>query len=105
MAEAPCIELGHRFVLPVYSKSKRKGAMNLISEIVQQALATGYLTLEAEEQLRQLLSKKYEWEDFKAFIRLQQEAMEGRVRQESRELLKSKRLSCDSFDEKVAIAS
>lgn len=79
--------------------------MSLIREIVQQALITGYLTVEAENQLRQLLAKKYDWEDFKAFIRLQQEAMEGRVRQESRELLKSKRLSCDSFDEKVAIAS
>ncbi len=64
--------------------------MNPICEIVQQALASGYLTVEAENQLRQLLATKYDWEDFNAFIRLQQEAMEGRVKQESRELLYSK---------------
>ena len=79
--------------------------MNLIREIVQQALTTGYLTVEAENQLRQLLSKKYDWEDFKAFIRLQQEAMEGRVRQESRELLRSGKLADGSISQEVAIAS
>lgn len=79
--------------------------MSLIREIVQQTLATGYLTVEAEEQLRQLLSKKYDWEDFKAFIRLQQEAMEGRVKQESRELRQSTRIACTSFKKGVAIAS
>ena len=79
--------------------------MSLIREIVQQALITGYLTVEAENQLRQLLAKKYDWEDFKAFIRLQQEAMEGRVKQESRELLLSTEVSCGSFKEEVAIAS
>jgi len=79
--------------------------MSLIREIVQQALTTGYLTVEAEEQLRQLLLTKYDWEDFKAFITLQHEAMEGRVRQESRELLHSRRNSCRSFNEEVAIAT
>jgi hypothetical protein len=79
--------------------------MSLIREIVQQALTSGYLTVAAEEQLRQLLSRKYEWEDFQAFIRLQHEAMEGRVRQESRELLRSRRVSCGSLNEEVAIAS
>lgn len=79
--------------------------MNLIREIAQQALTTGYLTVEAENQLRQLLSKKYDWEDFKAFIRLQQEAMEGRVRQESRELLRSGKLVEGSINQEVAIAS
>jgi hypothetical protein len=79
--------------------------MSLIREIVQQTLITGYLTVEAENQLRQLLAKKYDWEDFKAFIRLQQEAMEGRVKQESRELLLSTEVSCGSFNEEVAIAS
>ncbi|MFE1748741.1 hypothetical protein [Coleofasciculus sp. H7-2] len=67
--------------------------MSLISKIVQQALITGYLTVEAEEQLRQLLKTKYDFEDFMAFITLQKEAMEGRVRQESRELLHSRRVS------------
>jgi hypothetical protein len=79
--------------------------MSLIREIVQQALTTGYLTVEAENQLRQLLLTKYDWEDFKAFIRLQQEAMEGRVRQESRELLHARKLDYGSFPEEVAIAS
>ena len=58
--------------------------MILIREIVQQAIATSYLTFEAEEQLRQLLQTKYEKEDLNAFMKLQQAAMEGRVRQESR---------------------
>jgi len=62
------------------------------------------VTVEAEEQLRQLLLTKYDWEDFKAFISLQHEAMEGRVRQESRELLHSTRSSRGSFNEEIAIA-
>ncbi|MEP0796613.1 hypothetical protein NDI44_19015 [Trichocoleus sp. DQ-A3] len=68
-------------------------AMSRINKIVQQALVTGYLTVEAEEQLRQLLKTKYDFDDFMAFITLQKEAMEGRVRQESRELLHSSRVS------------
>jgi hypothetical protein len=64
--------------------------MKLISQIVQQALVTGYLTLEAEEHLRLLLQQtQYDLEDFHAFMTLQKEAMKGRVRQESRELWKS----------------
>ena len=57
--------------------------MILIREIVQQALANSYLTIEAKEQLRQLLRTKYEKEDLNAFMNLQHAAMEGRVRQES----------------------
>jgi hypothetical protein len=34
-----------------------------------------------------MLKKKYEQEDFEAFIRLQQAAMTGLVKQESREML------------------
>ncbi len=60
--------------------------MEMIREVVKQALKTGYLTLEAEEKLRTMLRKKYELEDLEAFIALQQAAMLGRVRQESREL-------------------
>lgn len=67
--------------------------MSLIGKIVQTSLTTGYLTIEAEEQLRELLQNKYDFEDFKAFITLQREAMEGRVKQESRELLQADRLS------------
>jgi hypothetical protein len=66
-----------------------KRNMLLIRNVVQQALSTGYLTLEAEEQLRQMLSKKYENEDLNAFMALQQAAMAGLVKQESRELLRS----------------
>jgi hypothetical protein len=59
----------------------------LIRELVQQVLNTGYLSVTAEEELRSLLQNKYEPEDFSAFMQLQQAAMEGRVRQESRERL------------------
>ncbi len=79
--------------------------MSRICEIVEKALMTGYLTVEAEDQLRQLLSMKYEWEDFRAFIRLQQEAMEGRVKQESRELMYASQPSSKSFNQEIAIAS
>ena len=61
--------------------------MGLIREVVYQALNTGYLTVEAEEQLRLMLKNKYELEDLEAFIELQQAAMIGQVKQESRELL------------------
>lgn len=60
--------------------------MFLIRELVQQALITGYLTVEAENQLRRLLQKKYELDDLDAFVKLQQAAMSGLVKQESREL-------------------
>lgn len=60
--------------------------MVLIREVVQQAVATGYLSVAAENQLRQLLTTKYDRDDLKAFLTLQQEVLDGRVRQESREL-------------------
>lgn len=65
--------------------------MELIREIVKQALNTGYLTLEAEEKLRNMLKNKYDLEDLEAFIDLQQATMIGMVRQESRELLAATR--------------
>lgn len=60
--------------------------MKLIREVVKQALSTGYLTVEAEEKLKIMLRNKYELEDLEAFIDLQQAAMLGMVRQESREI-------------------
>ena len=66
--------------------------MILIREVVQQALTTGYLTVEAEEQLRKMLRDKYGSEDLKAFMMLQQAAMSGQVTQESRVLLEEKML-------------
>ena len=65
--------------------------MELIREIVKQAINTGYLTLEAEEKLRRKLKNKYDLEDLEAFMNLQQAAMIGLVRQESRELLAAAR--------------
>ena len=67
--------------------------MKSIRELVDRAMATGYLTLEAEEKLRKMLQNKYELEDLESFIFLQQAAMIGTVRQESRELLASKKIS------------
>lgn len=58
-----------------------------IRDLAQQALQTGYLTMAAEEQLRQLLSTRYGLEDFNAFMLLQEAAMQGQVKQESRERL------------------
>ena len=42
----------------------------------------------AENQLRQLLTTKYDREDLKAFMTLQQAVIDGRVKQESRELIR-----------------
>ncbi|NJM44883.1 MAG: hypothetical protein HC860_00925 [Alkalinema sp. RU_4_3] len=55
-----------------------------IREVVTQALDQGFLSIEAENTLRQLLSHKYEREDLNAFMVLQHAAMNGQVRQESR---------------------
>lgn len=62
--------------------------MNRICQVVQQALNTGYLGLEAEEQLRQLLGAVYE-EDLKFFMKLQLAAMNGEVTLESHEQRKA----------------
>ncbi|MEA5573238.1 hypothetical protein [Calothrix sp. UHCC 0171] len=59
--------------------------MVLIRDLVQQILRNGYLTLADENELRNLLKTKYDAEDLKAFMRLQEAAMNGLVRQESRE--------------------
>lgn len=57
-----------------------------IREIVKQALATGYLTVEAENQLRSLLRSRYGKEDLNAFWKLQEAVRTGFVKQQSREL-------------------
>ncbi|NJL60624.1 MAG: hypothetical protein HC903_00805 [Methylacidiphilales bacterium] len=59
--------------------------MVLIRDLVQQVLKTGYLTLAEEKQLRNLLKTKYDKEDLNAFMTLQEAAMNGLVKQESRE--------------------
>ena len=63
--------------------------MTLIRELAKRAIKTGYLSLKAEDELRNMMKNKYELEDFEAFIQLQQAAMVGKVKQESRELLLS----------------
>ncbi|TAE54671.1 MAG: hypothetical protein EAZ76_04125 [Nostocales cyanobacterium] len=56
-----------------------------IRDVVETALKTGYLTIQAENQLRELLANRYDFEDFNAFMSLQEAAMTGKVKQESRE--------------------
>ncbi len=62
----------------------------MICEVVQQAFKEGYLTIEAEDKLRRFLQTKYGSEELNAFFTLQQAAMEGRVKQQSRELIMTK---------------
>ncbi len=58
----------------------------IIREVVQQAIATGYLSLAAENEMQQnFYSSKCDLEDLNAFMSLQLAAMAGRVRQESLE--------------------
>ena len=71
--------------------------MLLIRDIVQQSLTTGYLTVNAEERLRELLRAKYSLDDLKAFMSLQQAAITGNVKQESRELRYCQPHSLDSM--------
>ncbi|MBM0741044.1 hypothetical protein JOY44_05330 [Phormidium sp. CLA17] len=61
-----------------------------IREIVKEAFTIGCLTVETEEQLRQLLKTKYDAKDFRAFMLLQHAVVSGSIRQESRELATSK---------------
>jgi hypothetical protein len=67
--------------------------MGRIRDLVHQALEAGYLTVAAEEQLRLLLQAKNDPEELTAFMSLQQAAMAGFVKQESRELIDLQRLS------------
>lgn len=56
-----------------------------IANLVRRVLKTGYLTKIAEDELRQLLTTKYDLEDFQAFMQLQFAAADGHIRQQSRE--------------------
>lgn len=58
-----------------------------IREIVFNALASQYLSIEAEESLRQLMQSKYGADDFEALMSLQGAFLAGSLRQESRERL------------------
>lgn len=71
--------------------------MSKICDIVQKTLATGYLTVEAENQLRQLLqTTKYGQEDLHAFMSLQESVIAGGVKQESRLLMQNRNLCASS---------
>lgn len=61
--------------------------MSMISEIVYQVIQSGYLTVEAEEKMRQLFANGYNVEDIEALTLLQQAARSGRVKQQSREFV------------------
>lgn len=76
----------------------------LIREIVQQALTTRYLTREAEDQLRRLLRSKYDLQDLRAFMTLQNAVMEGQVQQESRPFLDNLLIFRDDNREIVDLA-
>ncbi|HEY9851729.1 MAG TPA: hypothetical protein V6D28_19815 [Leptolyngbyaceae cyanobacterium] len=77
--------------------------MMLIRDIVEQALTTGYLTVEAEDILRKLLKTKYESEDLTAFLKLQEAAVSGIVRQQSRELFYSKEVVGEPIEPKYRL--
>lgn len=62
--------------------------MSTISAIVNQVIEAGYLTEETEEKLRQMFAKQYDLEDIEALTRLQQATTLGRVKQQSRELVR-----------------
>ncbi len=61
--------------------------MSDIRKLVHKVFQSGYLTLEAEEQLRQLFAVRYDIQDIEALTRLQQAATLGLVKQQSRELV------------------
>lgn len=63
--------------------------MSTIREIVYKVLQSGYLTLETEEQLRQMFAVRYDLDDIEALTQLQQAAITGLVKQQSRELVHS----------------
>mgnify|MGYP005845530521 CR=1 FL=1 len=58
-------------------------------ELIQEAFATGYLSIEAEMKLHQALHEQSNLEDLDAFMSLQLATMAGRIRQESLEFLQT----------------
>lgn len=59
------------------------GMHDLIKDVVHQAIETGFLSVEAENHLRQMLQGQYSREDLHAFMNLQHAVMKGEVQQES----------------------
>jgi predicted DNA-binding protein len=67
------------------SGTQVRGSMTVVREIVLKALKTGYLSVEAEEKLRQQFTKQHSLADIDALARLQWAAMNGLLKQESRQ--------------------
>ncbi|MGB7440628.1 MAG: hypothetical protein WA919_06140 [Coleofasciculaceae cyanobacterium] len=61
--------------------------MSVLHKIVNQVLKSGYLTVEAEEQVRALFASSSNVEDIEALVSLQKATSSGRVRQQSQELV------------------
>lgn len=62
--------------------------MGSIQEIVRQALKSQYLSIDAENQLRQMLyTRQYSLEELSAFMNLQLATITGQVKPESHEAL------------------
>ncbi len=72
--------------------------MASIKRLVKEALTTGYLTVKDENTLRSLLKTKYPSEDLMAFMELQYAAMNGWVKQESRELFNRQQNATSCFN-------
>jgi hypothetical protein len=71
--------------------------MTVIREVAKQAINAGYLTLEAENQMRQIFATtKCDLEDLDAFMSLQLAAMAGRVRQESLESINFRQVTTEN---------
>jgi hypothetical protein len=59
--------------------------MNLISQVVKNALSSGYLTVEAEDILRRLYDVGYSLEDITALSMLQRGVLSGQIKRLSQE--------------------
>lgn len=66
--------------------------MSTIREIVFQVLQSRYLSVETEEQLRQLFAVRYDLADIEALTRLQQSVTAGLVQQQSKEVVREREL-------------
>lgn len=57
--------------------------MERICEVVQQVMKTGYLTVQAEAQMRQLLKTQCDLQDFNALMALREALKSGCVKSET----------------------
>lgn len=78
--------------------------MNEFKKFIEQIIITGYLSIDSEEKLRKLMQKSsYSWEEVEAFAKLQKAAIQGKVKQESLDLMPlSLKKHCSTFDLRFA---